>query len=130
MLGDLNARTGTLNDFIERDCQDFLVIPDTYNLDKNWPKRNNADYTVNKLGGEILQLCIANKLRILNGRVTGDLDGKLTSYQSTGASTVDYGIARAISEREGDFRSYPWDILISNYLFLETAIRLPVDSFP
>ena len=37
---------------------------------------------------------------------------------------------RAISEREGDFRSYPWDILISNYLFLETAIRLPVDSFP
>ena len=92
LLGDLNARTGTLNDFIEHDCQDFLVIPDTYNLDKNWPKRNNADYTVNKLGGEILQLCIANKLRILNGRVTGDLDGKLTLYQSTGASTVDYGI--------------------------------------
>ena len=39
-------------------------------------------------------------------------------------------VSRAISEREGDFRSYPWDILISNYLFLETAIRLPVDSFP
>ena len=31
-------------------------------------------------------------MRILNGRVTGDLDGKLTSYQSNGASTVDYGI--------------------------------------
>ncbi|KAL9969651.1 hypothetical protein ACROYT_G021888 [Oculina patagonica] len=31
-------------------------------------------------------------MRILNGRVTGDLDGKLTSYQTNGASTVDYGI--------------------------------------
>jgi len=31
-------------------------------------------------------------MRILNSRATGDLDGKLTSYQSNGASTVDYGI--------------------------------------
>lgn len=92
LLGDLNARTGTLNDFIENDCHDFLATDDTYNLDKIWPKRNNGDYTVNRLGGEILRLCIGNKLRILNGRVAGDLDGKLTSYQSNGASTVDYGI--------------------------------------
>ncbi|KAL9962008.1 hypothetical protein ACROYT_G031060 [Oculina patagonica] len=92
LLGDLNVRTGTLNDFIENDCHDFLATADTYNLDKNWPKRNNGDYIVNKLGGEILRLCIGNKLRILNGRVTADLDGKLTSYQTNGASTVDYGI--------------------------------------
>ena len=92
MLGDFNARTGTLNDFIENDCQDFIAADNTYNLDKNWPKRNNADYSFNKLGGETLRLCIGNKLRILNGRVTGDLDGKLTSYQYNGASTVDYGI--------------------------------------
>lgn len=45
-----------------------------------------------KLGDEILRLCIGKKLRILNGRVTGDLEGKLTSYQYNGASTVDYGI--------------------------------------
>ena len=31
-------------------------------------------------------------MNISNGRVTGDLDGKLTSYQYNGASTVDYGI--------------------------------------
>ncbi|KAL9978039.1 hypothetical protein ACROYT_G015516 [Oculina patagonica] len=31
-------------------------------------------------------------MRISNGRVIGDLDGKLTSYQTNGASTVDYGI--------------------------------------
>ena len=92
LLSDFNARTGTLNDFIENDCQNFTAADTAYNLDKNWPKRNNADYSFNKLGDEILRLCIGNKLRILNGRVTGDLDGKLTSYQYNGASTVDYGI--------------------------------------
>ena len=81
-----------MNDFIENDCQDFTATDNAYDLDKNWPKRNNADYSFNKLGDETLRLCIGNKLRILNGRVTGDLDGKLTSYQYNGASTVDYGI--------------------------------------
>ena len=89
LLGDFNARTGTLYDFIENHCHDFLTTDDAHNLDKNWPKRNNGDHTVNKLGGKILRLCIGNKLRILNGRVTGGLDSKLTSYQSNGASTVD-----------------------------------------
>ena len=84
--------TGTLNDFIENDCQDFTAADTAYNLDKNWPKRNNANCSFNKLGDETLRLCIGNKPRLLNGRVTGDLDGKLTSYQYNGASTVDYGI--------------------------------------
>ena len=92
LLGDFNARTGTLNDFVENDCQDFTATDNAYDPDKNWPKRNNADYSFNKLGEETLRLCIGNKLRILNGRVTGDLDGKLTSYQYNGASTVDYGM--------------------------------------
>lgn len=29
----------------------------------------------------------------MNGKLTGHLDGKLTSYQRTGVGTVDYGIA-------------------------------------
>ena len=51
------------------------VTDNAYDLDKNWPKRNNADYSFNKLGNETLRLCIGNKLRILNG-----------------VSTVDYGM--------------------------------------
>ena len=62
LLGDFNARTGTLNDFTENDCHDFLATDDAHNLDKNWPKRNNGDHTVNKLGGEILRLCIGSNL--------------------------------------------------------------------
>ena len=93
LLGDFNARTGTLNDFIENDADDFLTIHSTYNRDTHCPKRNNADYTINKVGREILRLCIGNRLRILNGRLTGDLDGKYTCYQTNGASTVDYALA-------------------------------------
>ena len=93
LLGDFNARTGTLNDFIENDADDFLTIHNTYNRDTHCPKRNNADYTINKVGREILRLCIGNRLRILNGRLTGDLDGKYTCYQTNGASTVDYALA-------------------------------------
>ena len=47
LLGDFNARTGTLNGFIENDCQDFTATDNAYDLDKNWPKRNNADYSFN-----------------------------------------------------------------------------------
>ena len=93
LLGDFNARTGTLNDFIEKDADDFLTIQNTYNRDTDCPKRNNTDYTINKVGREILRLCIGNRLRILNGRLTGDLDGKYTCYQTNGASTVDYALA-------------------------------------
>ena len=48
LLGDLNARTRTLNDFIENDADDFLTFHSTYNRDTHCPKRNNADYTINK----------------------------------------------------------------------------------
>ena len=45
LLGHFNARTGTLNDFIENDAEDFLTIHNTYHRDTLCPKRNNADYT-------------------------------------------------------------------------------------
>ena len=82
-----------MDDFIENDADDFLTIHSTYNRDTHCPKRNNVDYTINKVGREILRLCIGNRLRILIGRLTGDLDGKYTYYQTNGASTVDYALA-------------------------------------
>ena len=78
--------------YFYNDSQDFTATDNAYNLDKNWPKRNNADYSFSKLGDETLRLCIRDKLRKLNGRVKSDLDEKLTSYQYNGESTVDYGI--------------------------------------
>ena len=40
LLGDFNARTGTLNDFIENDTHGPVLPNDIYHLDEHCPKRN------------------------------------------------------------------------------------------
>ena len=42
---------------------------------------------------EMLDICIASRLRILNGRITGDICGLLTCHNRHGSSVVDYTIA-------------------------------------
>ena len=83
-----------MNDFTENDCLDFMVGDNAYNLDKNWPKRNNADYSFKKLGGETLRSCygIGNKMRILNGTVTGDLDGKLIVSEDLQSTVLEFQV--------------------------------------
>jgi hypothetical protein len=45
---------------------------------------------------ELLDLCISNQLRILNGRVLGDIFGNYTCYTPNGASVVDYAAIKNI----------------------------------
>lgn len=71
---------GILNDFIENDVDDFFIIYNIYNWDMYCLKWNNVDYIINKVGREILWLCIGNRLWILNGRLIGDFDGKYICY--------------------------------------------------
>lgn len=92
LMGDLNARTSTLNDFIDNDSENVGTKIDNYVIDTAFPKRNNSDISVNKQGERILDLCISHGLRILNGRTSGDFTGKLSCYQHNGSSTVDYTI--------------------------------------
>ncbi len=61
-------------------------------LIKNLPPRNNLDQTVNKTGRELVQLCRASGLYILNGRIRGDSLGRFTCCSGLGASVVDYTI--------------------------------------
>ena len=51
------------------------------------------DQTFNSQGQNLIDLCIASRLRILNGRFVGDLFGNITCYKTNGASTVDYCLA-------------------------------------
>ena len=37
-------------------------------------------------------MCISQQLRLLNGRIIGDLFGKYTCYKPVGASVVEYAI--------------------------------------
>ena len=84
LLGDLNARTGLTNDSIkfsrhlQQDCgtEPLELRP-----------RANQDRFVNAYGKRLVQLCTTMEMRIMNGRVEGDLMGKPTSNDS---STIDY----------------------------------------
>ena len=99
--GDLNARTGNEQDFIQSDKFDnSLEIEiqisgtslESENLN-NKLSRNSQDKTVNQRGNELLDLCKANDMLITNGRKVGDLFGKLTSHQWNGSALNDYLLA-------------------------------------
>ena len=85
--GDLNAHTNTGSDTIRPDKFDNIPIPNLGNI----PERNSEDkLPSDHRGKELLELCKASDLVILNGRKTGDIFGKLTSFQWNGSSVADY----------------------------------------
>ena len=47
---------------------------------------------MNARGRNLLETCTALNLRILNGRIVGDLEGKQTCFHYNGSSVVDYVI--------------------------------------
>ena len=91
IMGDLNARSSQLKDFIDNDCNDHLQLPDYISIDKQC-HRNNMDSHVNNYGKVLVEMCCNSNCKILNGRVPGDSMGRFTSHQYGGSSTVDYGI--------------------------------------
>ena len=75
LIGDLNARTGSLIDFVELDelsRPDHDLLPSNYLEDIILPSRQNVDQIVNDQGKYLLDTCIESKLRILNGRIIRD----------------------------------------------------------
>jgi hypothetical protein len=50
------------------------------------------DNKLDARGRPLLELCVTTKMRILNGRVIGDLFGKYTCHKPTGSSVVDYSL--------------------------------------
>lgn len=95
LMGDFNARTGSLNDFVELDQLsrvDNDLLPSNYTEDIDLPFRENVDQIVNDQGKQLLHMCIESKLRILNGRILGDSLGYNTYFGPRGSSTIDYFI--------------------------------------
>ena len=90
MTGDFNARTGVLIDYIAQGTMSYIPLPPDYTLDKFYP-RLSQDEQVNNYGKELINLCIASKLRIVNGRLNSD--GGFTCFTPRGNSEVDYIIA-------------------------------------
>ena len=95
--GDYNARTGDIQEVVMNDDNNFLPVPEDYEIDSQF-FRHSLDYDiVNFSGRNLLEICTALNLRIFNGRIVGDLEGKKTCFHYNSSSIVNYVIgAKAI----------------------------------
>ena len=93
LIGDFNARTGSLDDVLLNDetknDQNGIESPI---LLENIYQRNNQDQKTNKYGKKLINFCIQTSSYIANGRTLGDLQGSYTCCKYNGSSTVDYAI--------------------------------------
>ena len=87
LCGDFNARSGTENDFVSNDLDDFIPIDLNYVADYS-RIIYSRDSKLDSRGKELLDLCIGNNLCILNGRILGDSLGNFTCFNVHGQSVV------------------------------------------
>ena len=91
--GDFNSKIGTELDFIAEDRKDLDFLPEVYELDTFTTHRNNEDVALSSYGEQLIQPCIALKLKVLNVRTRGDLQGHFTYLGYQVCSTVDLVLA-------------------------------------
>ena len=89
-LGDFNARTNKLDDFVSSEGSE--LIHDTSENSLYPTERQNFDSVINNHGKKLIEICKNCDLRILNGRTMGDSLGRPTFHGKNGTSVVDYVI--------------------------------------
>ena len=89
--GDFNAHTNNLPDYLVTDKTDEIFGIE--NGEKPLSRNSEDRKPTNERGLCLLELCKAYDFLIVNGRKTGDIFGKYTSFQWNGSRTVDYVIS-------------------------------------
>ena len=92
ICGDMNARTGTLDETINvsDNVPELHEYYEILNDDFDIPRRS-CDKTVNKFGKDLIEFCKAYSFIILNGRIgKTDNSGDYTFIGQQGCSIVDY----------------------------------------
>lgn len=91
LCGDLNARTGCMNDF-DHNSEDMLPGCSHWSIANDYINplgtRVSKDKVVNSHGKKLLQLCKATGFCILNGRLPNT--DNFTCYTAQGNSLIDY----------------------------------------
>ena len=89
--GDFNSRSGSLQDGIIESARDnnFITLPNGYQID-NLPKRHPLDTKTNRYKKPFLDFLLRSNLRVINGRILGDLSGSFTCYEWNDHSQIDY----------------------------------------
>jgi hypothetical protein len=82
----------TKTDFIQNDSyEDHVPVNEDYECDIVQEIRNSYDNKLDARGKQLLEFCVTTKMRILNGRVIGDLFGKYTDESQR------YAVEKSIS---------------------------------
>jgi hypothetical protein len=88
LLGDFNARTATMEDYLETAEDGTISMSESMLSLGIQRERYSMDKLTNNFGHSLIELCISQNLLIVNGRVGDDAGvGKLTCKN---ASCVDY----------------------------------------
>ena len=95
LIGDMNSRSGTLDDFVKHDEIHFTVrnrICDLfdYTSDVDLTKRVNPDKNTNSYGPKLINICKSSGLRIVNGRHKNGFSSDFTYCGTNGMSVIDY----------------------------------------
>ena len=86
---DTHAWTGTDTDYIDN-SNTYVSMPHFTAFSGNTEYRNSKDLVCTPRGKELIDLCFASYLYILNGRTFGDILGKYTCFLYNGNSVIDY----------------------------------------
>ena len=81
LCGDFNARVSNEPDYISNESNQFITVNSDYLLDQEILSRKNKDTILDSRGRDLIDLCISNQLRLLNGRVMGDMFGNYTCHK-------------------------------------------------
>ena len=89
MLGDMNARTGSVSETLKYD----KWVGDLPVYTPPLSQRYSQDQLLNIRGKALIRFCQVCQFYIVNGRTFGDIPGNTTCVQQGGASVVDYVLA-------------------------------------
>ena len=125
ICGDFNARTMCEPDYCSDDnFTDYVNLPNDYICDAPLSRNNMDTEKIDEHGKQLLSLCKASGLRILNGRVVGDLLGHCTCYSHTGKpSVIDYMITSTENLKHVDFFHVDDPTPISIHSMLTISIK-------
>ena len=134
LLGDMNARTQLLCDYIDNENNDYVPVPPPamYDVDTVATEiRSNTDRGTNSYGAKFINLCKTVPLRILNGRKLGDLLGNFTCFTALGSSCVDYGaVSPELFNLVPYFSVAPPCLTLSDHTPIELGLKVKCDRVP
>ena len=125
LMGDFNARISDAPDYIMNDDDEYLPIYDDYTYDQTIHTRYSQDKVIDSRGKHLLEICIGNKMRILNGRCLGDTLGSYTCHTYNGSSVVDYAVAsESLYKNIIYFNVQKFDGCLSDHCLISLMLRI------